>query len=70
MLWEDGKKTESDSVSSERTTGKHKAHLLGLRDKKFHLNTRENLLTLRMIEHWNKLPRNLKESPSLEIFKT
>ena len=25
---------------------------------------------VRMTEHWNKLPRELVESPSMEIFKT
>lgn len=29
---------------------------------------RGNSVTLRVTEHWHKLPREVEESPSLEIF--
>ncbi|PKU47847.1 hypothetical protein llap_1827 [Limosa lapponica baueri] len=38
--------------------------------KKFHLNMRRNFFTLRVGEYWNRLPREVVESPSLEMFKT
>ena len=40
-----------------------------LKQRKFCLNMRKNF-TLRVTEHWNRLPREAVESPSLEIFKT
>jgi len=52
-------------VPSDRTRGNgHK-----LKRGKFRLNMRKNFFTLRVTEPWNRLPREILESPSLEIFK-
>ncbi|KFP52245.1 hypothetical protein N323_06435, partial [Cathartes aura] len=41
-----------------------------LKYMEFHLNVRKNFYTVRVTEHWNRLPREAVESPSLDIFKT
>jgi len=52
-------------VPSDRTRGNgHK-----WKQRKLQLNRRKNFFTLRVTEHWKRLPRGAVESPSLEIFK-
>ncbi|KFV50294.1 hypothetical protein N341_01975, partial [Tyto alba] len=40
-----------------------------VKEGRFRLDIRKKFITMKMVKHWNRLPREVVDAPSLKTFK-
>ena len=65
----DGRQMDEAGLFSVVCSHRTRSSGIKLRHRMFCTNVWKNFYTVRVTEHWNRLPREIVESPSMEIFK-
>jgi len=62
-------KKDGDNLFSRACCDRTRGNGFKQKEGSFRLDTRKKLFTISMVKYWHRLPRELVDDPSLEIFK-